>query len=164
VAAEILAEAAATDAAEHAADSGDDGDVPSGLRDRRGRRQRLRALLDELEAEATEKSYEAHMARRAEKEAATGKPIRGRRPTPGSATHKPRRQANLTDPDSRLLKTKDGYLQGYNAQAVATTDQYVIAPAFRMSLASRSSAFSFFSRLISASSSLVGPDRWPESV
>lgn len=46
---------------------------------------------------------------------------------PGSATHKSRRQANLTDPDSRLLKTKDGYLQGYNAQAVATTDQFVIA-------------------------------------
>ena len=56
-----------------------------------------------------------------------GKPIRGRRPTPGSATHKSRRQANLTDPDSRLLKTKDGYVQGYNAQAVATTDQFVIA-------------------------------------
>ncbi len=45
----------------------------------------------------------------------------------GSATHKSRRQANLTDPDSRLLKTKDGYLQGYNAQAVATTGQFVIA-------------------------------------
>jgi hypothetical protein len=81
----------------------------------------------ELGAEAAEKSYEAHLARRAEKEAATGKPIRGRRPTPGSATHKSRRQANLTDPDSRLLKTKDGYVQGYNAQAVATTDQFVIA-------------------------------------
>jgi len=33
----------------------------------------------------------------------------------------------LTDPDSRLLKTKDGYVQGYNAQGVATTDQFVIA-------------------------------------
>ncbi len=77
--------------------------------------------------EAVEKSYEAHMAKRAEKEAATGKPIRGRRPVPGAATHKARNQANVTDPDSRLLKTKDGYLQGYNAQAVATTDQFVIA-------------------------------------
>jgi transposase len=131
IAAEILAEAAATDAAEDAeADSAGrhaDGDFEGGLRARSGRRARLRALLDELEAEAAEKSYEAHLARRAEKEAATGKPIRGRRPTPGSATHKSRRQANLTDPDSRLLKTKDGYVQGYNAQAVATTDQFVIA-------------------------------------
>ena len=33
----------------------------------------------------------------------------------------------MTDPDSRLLKTKDGYVQGYNAQAVATTDQFVVA-------------------------------------
>jgi len=127
IAAEILAEAAATDAAEDLIAGDEDTDAPGGLRGRRGRRARLRALLDELEAEAAEKSYEAHLARRAEKQAETGKPIRGRRPTPGSATHKSRRQANLTDPDSRLLKTKEGYLQGYNAQAVATTDQFVIA-------------------------------------
>jgi transposase len=131
IAEEILAEAAATDAAEDAEEAADsqapDGGSHEDLRNRGGRRARLRALLDELEAEAAEKSYEAHLARRAEQEAATGKPIRGRRPTPGSATHKSRRRANLTDPDSRLLKTKDGYVQGYNAQAVATTDQFVIA-------------------------------------
>lgn len=129
IAAEILAEAEATDAAEDAgaAATGHKIDDGGGLGRRGGRRARLRALLDELEAEAAEKSYEAHMARRAEKEAATGKPIRGRRPTPGSATHKSRRQANLTDPDSRLLKTKEGYVQGYNAQAVSTTDQFVVA-------------------------------------
>lgn len=129
IAAEILAEAEATDAAEDAgaAAAGHKIDDGGGLGRRGDRRARLRALLDELEAEAAEKSYEAHMARRAEKEAVTGKPIRGRRPTPGSATHKSRRQANLTDPDSRLLKTKDGYVQGYNAQAVSTTDQFVVA-------------------------------------
>ena len=130
---EILAEASATDAAEDIVE--DDataamaatGEMPAGLGARGERRARLRALLQELEAEASEKSYEAHLARRAEKQAATGKPIRGRRPVPESATHKSRRQANVTDPDSRLLKTKDGYLQGYNAQAVATTDQFVVA-------------------------------------
>lgn len=127
---DILAEAGATDAAEDAEDAAGDADQakPEGeLRGRGGRRAKLRKLLDELETEAAEKSYEAHVARRAEKQAASGKPIRGRRPTPGSATHKSRRQANTTDPDSRLLKTKNGYLQGYNAQAVATTDQFVIA-------------------------------------
>ena len=97
------------------------------MRDRRGRRAKLRKLLDELEAEAAEKSYDAYMARRAQKQAASGKPIRGRRPRPGSATPKSREHANTTDPDSRLLKTKAGYLQGYNAQAVATTDQFVVA-------------------------------------
>lgn len=128
IAKEILAEAAATDAAEDAdADPPNEGDSAGELQERAGRRARLRALLGTLEAEAAEKSYEAYMARRAEKQAATGKPIRGRRPSPESSTHKARSQANVTDPDSRLLKTKGGYIQGYNAQAAATEEQFVVA-------------------------------------
>ena len=131
LAAEILAEAAATDAAEDAAATTDDGrgeGVPPGLQGRGPkRRARLKQLLEELEAEAADKSYEAHMARRAEVEAETGRPIRGRRPTSDSATHRSRRQANTTDPESRLLKVKDGYVQGFNAQAIATVDQWVVA-------------------------------------
>jgi len=34
---------------------------------------------------------------------------------------------NLTDPDSRNVKTPRGWVQGYNAQAVCTEDQIVIA-------------------------------------
>lgn len=124
---EILEEAAAVDAAEdaeHGVASGSE--LPEAMAPR-GRRARLRALLDELEAEAAAKSYEAHMQRRAEQEAATGRPVRGRRPKPDSATHRSRQHANTTDPDSRLLKTKGGYVQGYNAQAAATADQVVVA-------------------------------------
>jgi transposase len=128
---QIVAEAAEVDAAEDAAANAageEGGEFPVELRSRGGRRRaRLRELLAELEAEASEKSYDAHMARRAEIEAATGRPIRGRRPTAGSATHKSRAVANVTDPDSRLLKTRAGYVQGYNAQAVATEDQFVVA-------------------------------------
>lgn len=130
LAAEILAEAAAVDAGEDAAAAEADpvSELPVELQGRgRRRRERLRELLDELEAEAAEKSYEAHMARRAEIEAATGRPIRGRRPSPDSATHRSRSHANVTDPDSRLLKTRSGYVQGYNAQAVATEAQFVVA-------------------------------------
>jgi transposase len=124
---EILDEAAAVDAAEdseHGDASGSE--LPEGMAPK-GRRARLRALLDELEAEAAEKSYEAHMQRRAEQAAATGRPVRGRRPKPGSATHRSRQHANTTDPDSRLLKIKGGYVQGYNAQAAATADQLIVA-------------------------------------
>jgi transposase len=127
---QILAEAAAVDAAEDAAagEHQDAGELPEELRSRGGRRRaRLRALLDELEGEADTKSYDAHLAKRAEIEAATGRPLRGRRPKPDAATHKSRRLANVTDPDSRLLKTRAGYVQGYNAQAVATEDQFVVA-------------------------------------
>jgi hypothetical protein len=67
------------------------------------------------------------MPKRAEIERSTSKPIRGRGPSPTASTHKPRRQVNVSDPDSRLRKTKGGYVQGDNAQAVATEQQFVIA-------------------------------------
>jgi transposase len=39
----------------------------------------------------------------------------------------PERTINVTDPDSRNLKTPRGWVQGYNAQAVVTAEQIVIA-------------------------------------
>ena len=35
-------------------------------------------------------------------------------------------QRNFTDPDSRILKTRDGFIQGYNAQTAADDDHQVI--------------------------------------
>jgi hypothetical protein len=37
------------------------------------------------------------------------------------------RRANVTDPDSRVMKTPDGWVQGYNAQAVVNPRQIVLA-------------------------------------
>ena len=37
------------------------------------------------------------------------------------------RQANITDPDSRIMKTPTGWVQGYNAQAVANDRHIVLA-------------------------------------
>ena len=124
---EILEEAAAVDAAEDAEHGEASGsELPEAMAPT-GRRARLRALLDELEGEAAATSYEALVERRAAQQAATGRPVRGRRPKPESAKHRSRQQANTTDPDSRLLKTKGGYVQGYNAQAAATADQVIVA-------------------------------------
>lgn len=36
-------------------------------------------------------------------------------------------KVNVTDSESRIQKTSRGYIQGYNAQAVATEDQVIIA-------------------------------------
>ncbi|MFL5859352.1 MAG: transposase, partial [Solirubrobacteraceae bacterium] len=36
-------------------------------------------------------------------------------------------KVNLTDPDSKRLKARDGYVQGYNAQAVVDEGQIVLA-------------------------------------
>jgi transposase len=124
---QILEEAAAVDAEEDKRFGDAHGDeLPADLVGS-GRSQRIRDLLEELNAEAAERSYEAHLERRAEAEAARGKSLPGRRPKPDSAAHRPRRVANTTDPDSRLLKVTGGYLQGYNAQAVVTVDQLIVA-------------------------------------
>ncbi len=130
VAEEILAEAAAADASEDAEESrraAGSADSEVDLGPRLGRRARLRRVLDELTAEAEEHSYEAVMARRAAKEAETGKKLRGKRPSPTRQKNRGRQHGNITDPDSRLMNTKDGFVQGFNAQAVATVDQFVIA-------------------------------------
>jgi transposase len=131
VAAEILAEAATTDASEDAEESdhtgSSDGDCDGGLGPRAGRRDRLRKVLEELEAEADEHSYEAVLARRAAKEAETGKKLRGKKPSPDRQKNRGRQHGNITDPESRLMNTKKGFVQGFNAQAVATMDQVVIA-------------------------------------
>jgi transposase len=37
------------------------------------------------------------------------------------------RQVNVTDPDSRVMNTATGWVQGYNAQAIANTGQIVLA-------------------------------------
>ena len=35
----------------------------------------------------------------------------------------------MTDPDSRVMKTRQGYVQGYNVQAVVSEDQIIVAVA-----------------------------------
>lgn len=44
-------------------------------------------------------------------------------PKPWVAPEVPTGKINVTDPDSRNVKTPRGYLQGYNAQAVATSSR-----------------------------------------
>jgi transposase len=47
-------------------------------------------------------------------------------------TSSQRVRRNVTDPDSRLMKCRQGFLQGYNGQAVATVDLVVIAAELSM--------------------------------
>ncbi len=65
----------------------------------------------------------------AQREEQTGKKHRGRAPL--TVDERARRllakaQANLTDPESRILKGPKGYLQGYNAQAMVDTGSQII--------------------------------------
>ena len=64
--------------------------------------------------------------RRAEEEA-TSKKKRGRKPKVVEPLPTEEAKANTTDPDSRIVKTRQGYVQGYNAQAVVSEEQIIVA-------------------------------------
>src|SRR5918994_41285 len=51
---------------------------------------------------------------------------------PADTTINQRVRRNVTDPDSRLMKGRQGFLQGYNGQAIATVDLVVIAAELSM--------------------------------
>jgi transposase len=104
-------------------------ELPAALRDRGGRLERLKQCRERLEQEAAAAAAEhaRKLEERAAKEAEAGRRLRGRKPKPVSETAEPEAKANVTDPDSRIMKTRRGYVQGYNAQAVATADQIIVA-------------------------------------
>jgi hypothetical protein len=68
-------------------------------------------------------AYEAYRARGRMKD---GRRF-GRPPDPVTMPDTPQGKINLTDPDSRNVKTSRGWLQGYNAQAATNTKHIVIA-------------------------------------
>ncbi len=86
--------------------------------------QSKRRLEEELAVEhAANAAYEAYRARGVMKD--------GRRfggpPNPYEPPDTPAGKVNVTDPDSKNVKTPRGYMQGYNAQAAANEQQVVIA-------------------------------------
>jgi hypothetical protein len=127
----MLGEAAETDAAEDERFGAARGDeLPAELVDRRSRLERLRRCREQLEAEqaAAQAAHEANLAWRAEWESEHGRRLAGRKPTPPPANALERRQINVTDPDTRLMRRAGGRsVQGYNAQIVTTGEQVIIA-------------------------------------
>jgi transposase len=83
-----------------------------------------RRLEEELWTEArANQAYEAYRARGRMKD---GRRF-GRPPDPYRPPATPDGHVNVTDPDSHVVKGLRGFLQGYNAQAVTTADQIVLA-------------------------------------
>jgi hypothetical protein len=61
-----------------------------------------------------------------ERRQAEGRRKPGRPAAPPSDKPDPKAQKNFTDPESRIMKTKDGFIQGYNAQATVDAAAQVI--------------------------------------
>ena len=126
----MLSEAEAIDAAEDGMfGEGRGDDVPVGLRKPSDRLSRLRSCHERLLREADHQRVEQQekINARIAEEKANGKAKRGRKPKTAEAVVKEEAKANVSDPDSRIMKSRKGYLQGYNAQAVVTADQIILA-------------------------------------
>ena len=165
IAREILADAAAVDAEEDERFGDARGDeLPSELATGQGRQRWLRDAkrrLDERRGaeakpiprsrpdrlkEAKRRLEEEHQVECRANEAyedyrRNGRMKNGRRlgahspPKPYQPPERPEGKINLSDPDSRNVKTPRGWVQGYNAQAVTTEDQIVIAAEVHVSSA-----------------------------
>ncbi len=129
----IIAEARATDEEEDRRLEDPAPEIPEDLTDPSTRLERLLAAKVRLEADQARRqaAYQAKVAAREEYKRRTGKGMRGRKPKLPAERLKDRERsklANTTDPDSRTMGAANGgFVQGYNAQAVATEQQIVIA-------------------------------------
>jgi transposase len=106
---QLLAQAEAADAAEDAeygADRRGD-ELPAELQRRESRLKRIREAKRVLEARAKEEA------------AATGQPTDTAKPDPKA-------QYNFTDPESRIMKGPDGFVQAYNVQVAVDELQLIV--------------------------------------
>jgi transposase len=109
---QLLAQAEAADAAEdtqYGADRRGD-ELPAELQRRESRLTRIREAKRVLEARAKDAA------------AAAGRPSDAAKP-------EPKAQYNFTDPESRIMKGPDGFVQAYNAQIAVDAQQLIIGQA-----------------------------------
>ena len=109
---DLLAQAAAADAAEDAqygADRRGD-ELPAELQRRESRLARIREAKKVLQERAKAEAV------------AKGQPA-------ASATPDPKAQYNFTDPESRIMKGPDGFVQAYNAQAAVDDRHFIVGQA-----------------------------------
>jgi transposase len=120
-----LKAAEAADAAEDKAFGADrrGDEMPDWVANKQARLAKIREAKAELEAEAKAKAAADAAAR----EPAAGENNDDKPPRkPSPAVPEPKAQRNFTDPESRILKAKDGYIQGYNAQAAVDAHAQII--------------------------------------
>jgi len=125
----LLAKAEAADQA----DAPDGMSIPEELARREVRLEKLAAARTKIEARAKERfvfeqaEYQAKLAAREAKAAATGKRPGGTPPQPPVAGPLPTDQINLTDEESRIMPVAGGgFEQCYNAQAVVAAGSLLV--------------------------------------
>lgn len=127
---EFVADAIATNRAEDEQFGERRGDeLPAELADPKTRRAKIKELMGEMQAEwqAQRDERQAMLDAREGYLARTGRPMTGRPPKPRDMTGDPPGRVNVTDPDSRPVRTPRGFIQGFNAHAAVADGQIIIA-------------------------------------
>jgi transposase len=107
-------------------------EIPEELKRREERLVKISKAKAEIQARAQvrfereQAEYEEKMARRNAKEERTGKKPGGRPPQAPSAEPRAKDQVSLTDEDSRIMPSNEGFKQSYNAQAGVDVDTHLI--------------------------------------
>jgi hypothetical protein len=106
--------------------------IPEELKRREARLAKIAEAKAEIQARAQARfereqvEYEEKMARRKAKQERTGKKPGGRPPKAPSAEPRAKDQVSLTDEDSRIMPSNEGFKQCYNAQAGVDADTHLI--------------------------------------
>jgi transposase len=103
-------------------------EMPEWVADKQRCAERIRQAKAELEAEA-KAAAEAKVkaaAEAQEQREAEGRRKGGRKAAPPSTEPDAKAQKNFTDPESRIMKSKDGFVQAYNAQAAVDGEAQII--------------------------------------
>ncbi|MGZ8371305.1 MAG: transposase, partial [Caulobacteraceae bacterium] len=120
-----LKAAEARDAEEDAALGERRGDeMPHWVADKAKRLAKIRAARAALEAEAKAEEKAAEAKAAAEQASQCRRGRRKSKTPPDTPADKAQR--NFTDPESRIMKGRDGFIQGYNAQAAVDGDNQII--------------------------------------
>jgi transposase len=107
-------------------------DIPEELKRREERLTKIAEAKAEIQARAQARfeqeqaEYEEKLARRKAKQERTGKKPGGRPPKAPSAEPRANDQVSLTDEDSRIMPSNEGFKQSYNAQAGVDTGTHLI--------------------------------------
>jgi hypothetical protein len=88
-------------------------EMPGWIADKQKRLAKIREAREALEAEAASAAAAKAEAERAAEEKRKNRKRSGPVPRPPSKEPGPKVQRNFTDPDSRVLLAKDGFIQGY---------------------------------------------------
>ncbi len=125
-----LAQAGQTDKAEdrqHGQNRRGD-EMPDWMANKERRLAKIRAAKAALEAEARARAQAASKPKDdgQGRSGDGGKAKPGRKPKPVSVEPEAKAQRNFTDPDSRVMPTKSGFVQAYNAQAAVDGAHQII--------------------------------------